>query len=72
HDRADFALRRVRASVGLSDRAPVSEVLARIAPGRSQSDVAEVDRLTHLEHPTQADLLRAGVLSSRLQKGFQR
>jgi hypothetical protein len=72
HDRADFTLRRVRASVGLSDRAPISEVLSRISPGRSQDDIAEVDRLTRLEDPTQADLIKAGVLSSRLQNEFQR
>lgn len=67
-DGADFALRAVRRSLGLSDRTPIREVLMRVEQAEMRHQILELDRLRGLERPTDAELVRAGWLFVRLRK----
>lgn len=69
-DDADSALRAVRRAFGLSERTKISVVLGRLHDARQRQAVLELDRLCDLERPSDAELLRAGALSSQLRKDF--
>jgi len=67
-DRVDFTLRALRRTLGVSDRAPLRALVARITRPETRAQVAELERLLRLERPTDAELMRAGTLCVRLQK----
>jgi len=69
-DDADSALRVVRRACGVSDRTKVVAFLGRLQDPKQREAVLELDRLRDLEKPSDAELLRAGVLSSHLRKDF--
>ncbi|MBC5815277.1 MAG: DUF4350 domain-containing protein [Candidatus Eremiobacteraeota bacterium] len=69
-DDADCALRAVRRACGVSDRTKVVAFLARLQDPHHREAVLELDRLRDLEKPSDAELLRAGILCSQLRKDF--
>ncbi|MBV8726352.1 MAG: DUF4350 domain-containing protein, partial [Candidatus Eremiobacteraeota bacterium] len=69
-DRADFTLRAVRRALGLSDRTEIDALLQHIERTPVRSDIAELNRLSKIERPSAAELIRAGTLSAKLQKEF--
>lgn len=71
-DAADGALRSVRRSLGISDRATIRPSLARVEQPELRKQILELDRLRDLENPTEADLIRAGSLCVQLRAAFDR
>ena len=69
-DGADFALRAVRHSLGVSERTPIGRVATRVERPELRMQILELDRLRDLESPTDAELMRAGWLCVRLRKEF--
>ena len=70
HDAAGSALRSVRRALGASERTRITELLPRLQEPEQRKSVLELDRLSDLEHPSDAELLRAGILSAQLRKDF--
>lgn len=67
-DTSDAALRAVRRSLGVSERTPLREFLARIGDAREREAVLELDRLRDVANPRDSELLRAGTLAAQLRK----
>ena len=62
------ALRRARRRYGLASTAGLTDIVARIDREETRRAIANLDRLNTLDHPSDAELLRAAVLSARLRK----
>ena len=69
-DLAELTLHDVAAGAGLSDRAGITELVARlegVSPERAAA-VRELDALRKLDHPNDRDLVRAARLCATLRK----
>ena len=69
-DDADSALRAVRRACGVSERTKIVTLSSRLNDSQKYEQVLELDRLRDIQNPTDAELLRAGILSSQLRKDF--